>query len=395
MKTKHKLTTQSFIQAQLTDALYRNLPSSLLALFCVASIIYWVLYDVIEEKKIFTWYVGLCSILILRGLLFLWYNRTNTEKNLQKYHYYLFVLGSTLTGLFLGVLGSFLMPSNIMYQAFIIILICGVIAGAAQSLSASFLAYIVYLYLTLFPLLIWEFIQILNTHPIYIGIFVGMIIFCIFSSITARREYLMVIRHIELEKNYKTLLQETSRLKNSYKQQATHDKLTTLYNRQFLDQYLTTQLEVAKRQSLHVAVIMLDIDFFKKINDTYGHEYGDEVLQELSKKLLERLRKSDAACRYGGEEFIVVLPDSSINAARHVAESLRNVIKTICIQKDNVFINNLSASFGIAIFPFHGLTGSKLIESADKAMYRAKAEGRDRVYIMNGDIPTTPNIPND
>src|SRR5690349_20128868 len=100
MKTEQKFKTKNLIQAQLTDALYYHLPSGLLALFCVASIIFWVLHGVDEEKKIFTWYVGLNCVLILRGLLFLWYNRTRAEKNLHKYHYYLFILGSSLTGLF-------------------------------------------------------------------------------------------------------------------------------------------------------------------------------------------------------------------------------------------------------------------------------------------------------
>ncbi len=366
MKTEHKLKTQSLIQAQLIDALYHHLPSSLLALFCVTSIIFWVLYSVGEEKNFFTWYVGLNCVLILRSLLFLWYNRTSAEKSLQKYHYYLFILGSSLTGLFLGILGSFLMPDHIMYQALIIILICGVIAGAAQSLSASFLAYIIYLYLTLSPLLIWEFIQILNNDLVYIGIFIGMIIFCIFSSITARREYLMLINHIKLEHDYKILLKNMSTLKNTYKEKSIHDPLTGLYNRRFLDEYLDIQIEIAKRQALKISV----------------HKFGDQILQIFGKKLLATVRKSDIVCRYGGEEFIIVLLDASIDAAKHVAENLRTAIKSIIIQDKSSVINNIAASFGVSGFPLHGQTRSDLIESADKALYHAKKAGRDTVYTF-------------
>jgi diguanylate cyclase (GGDEF)-like protein len=380
MKTNDEHKTQHSILSHLTESLYHSIPIALSTLFLLASVLIWVLHDVIEKKLLMGWYLGFCSLLILRGFQFLWYRRTKLETRLLKYHYYLFILTSCLTASFLGVLGSFMMPHDVIYQSFIIILVSGVIAGSVQSLAASFLANILYIYLALFPILAWEFIQIVERQEIYIGIFAGMLIFCVFSFFTARREYTTLVKHIDLEYNYKRLLRTTSKMKNLYKAQATHDVLTGLYNRSFLNQYLEIEIAFSKRRALSLAVIILDIDFFKKVNDTYGHTCGDEILKATAEKISQGIRKSDMACRYGGEEFLVILSDITQEGAKHVAEVLRKAIKTISIQKQSELVNGITASFGIAIFPQHGVTKEELIEAADNALYQAKKEGRDRIY---------------
>ncbi|HEV2524599.1 MAG TPA: GGDEF domain-containing protein, partial [Gammaproteobacteria bacterium] len=141
------------------------------------------------------------------------------------------------------------------------------------------------------------------------------------------------------------------------------------------------EITVSKRKSVNIAIIMLDIDFFKKINDTYGHESGDEVLKAVAEKITKNIRKSDVVCRYGGEEFLIVFPDTSQDEAKHVSEILREAIKTISLQSKLVLIENITASFGVSAFPENGLTKQELIASADKALYQAKKEGRDRVCL--------------
>lgn len=381
MKTTKEHKNSPSVLSQLTEALYHGIPIALGTLFLLSSLLVWILHNVIEIKLLMSWYIGFCIILGVRAVQFFWYRRTKMEVQLQKHHYYSFVITSSLTAAFLGVLGSFMMPDNIIYQSFIIILVSGVIAGAVQSLAASFLANILYIYLALLPILTWELIQIFEKKEIYIGIFCGMLIFCIFSFVTARREYATLVKHIELEYRYKKLAHTVSKMKDLYKEQATHDVLTGLYNRSFLNEYLEIEIAFSKRRMLSMAVIMIDIDFFKNFNDTYGHACGDEILQAVGKKISESIRKSDMVCRYGGEEFIVILSDITLDRAKHVAEILRERIKTVSIQIKAEHINSISASLGIAMFPKEGVSKEELIEAADKALYRAKAEGRDRVCI--------------
>jgi len=124
---------------------------------------------------------------------------------------------------------------------------------------------------------------------------------------------------------------------------------------------------------------MIDIDHFKRFNDTYGHDAGDYVLQTVGTLLKKYVRGSDVACRYGGEEMILVLPDSTLDAAGIRAEEIREAIAQIALSHNSQLLGSLTASLGVASFPQHGSTGSAVMQSADAALYRAKAAGRNQV----------------
>ncbi|MEB3338136.1 MAG: PAS domain S-box protein, partial [Leptolyngbyaceae bacterium] len=171
------------------------------------------------------------------------------------------------------------------------------------------------------------------------------------------------------------------RLQETLQYQSTRDPLTGLFNRRYLEETLNQELSRAQRQQHPISVIMLDIDHFKRFNDTHGHEAGDYVLQTVSTLLKENVRSSDIACRYGGEEMILVLPDSSLEETYNRAEAIRRVISQIAISHNGQTLGSLTASFGIASFPQHGSVGSTLVQAADAALYRAKAAGRNQVVI--------------
>ena len=126
---------------------------------------------------------------------------------------------------------------------------------------------------------------------------------------------------------------------------------------------------------------MLDVDHFKRFNDTFGHEAGDSVLQELGRFLLKYVRGSDIACRYGGEEFILILPEGSLDITSKRAEQLREEIKHLHLKYRHEPLGQITLSLGVASFPEHGLTGQNVIREADAALYRAKREGRDAVRL--------------
>ncbi len=159
------------------------------------------------------------------------------------------------------------------------------------------------------------------------------------------------------------------------------DPLTGLFNRRYLREFLVRELDHAQLHHLPLGLIMIDIDHFKRVNDTFGHDAGDLVLQEVSRLLQQSLHHSDIGCRYGGEELVVILPDTSLLETRKRAEQLRQEVKQLKINYLNEAVSGLAISLGIACFPEHGQTEIELIKAADAALYQAKALGRDRVVV--------------
>jgi diguanylate cyclase (GGDEF)-like protein len=168
------------------------------------------------------------------------------------------------------------------------------------------------------------------------------------------------------------------RLRETLKIQSIRDPLTGLYNRRHMQEALEREARRVERHNKTLGIIMLDVDHFKAFNDTYGHEAGDTVLKELGNLLRKRTRGEDIACRYGGEEFILILSDADIDSTKQKAEEIREDIKRLKI-KHRTQILNITASLGIAIYPVHGITTEETLKSADVALYKAKANGRDQV----------------
>jgi len=161
--------------------------------------------------------------------------------------------------------------------------------------------------------------------------------------------------------------------------QAMHDPLTGLLNRLYLDQQLEIELSRAKRKSQHLTVILTDLDLFKRINDNFGHQAGDYVLAEFAGFLKNCFRGYDYIYRYGGEEFLILLPDTTEPDALKKAERLRSEIKQLKLKFSGIELPAISISAGIAVYPSNGSDGRSLIAAADIALYKAKSTGRDKV----------------
>jgi diguanylate cyclase (GGDEF)-like protein len=163
--------------------------------------------------------------------------------------------------------------------------------------------------------------------------------------------------------------------------QAIHDSLTGLFNRRYMEESLRREAYRANRKGTSLGIIMLDIDHFKKFNDKFGHTAGDALLRELGIFLQARIRKEDIACRFGGEEFTLILPDTSLEDAERRAEQLREEIKHLNVQYEEQFLGKITLSLGVAVFPDHGSSPEVLLQAADSALYHAKELGRDRVVV--------------
>jgi diguanylate cyclase (GGDEF)-like protein/PAS domain S-box-containing protein len=169
------------------------------------------------------------------------------------------------------------------------------------------------------------------------------------------------------------------KLQKTLHEQATRDPLTGLFNRRYLEDTLPRELHGALRREAHLCLAMIDLDHFKRFNDTFGHDTGDLVLRESGRLLHENLRKSDIACRYGGEEFVLVLPYASLEDASQRLEQVRLLFEKLEIRQSGQLMAMTTMSAGVASAPEHGSTMEELLRAADDALYAAKDAGRNRV----------------
>ncbi len=194
-----------------------------------------------------------------------------------------------------------------------------------------------------------------------------------------RNEVMLQRANDQLEKH----VRQIEALESELRDRAIRDSLTGLFNRRYLDEILPREIDRASHDGGIVSVVMIDIDHFKATNDQHGHREGDRLLTILGSVLREGTRPRDAACRYGGEEFLLVLPGATPDAARARMEALRAEYAARLLVAG--FLEPPTLSAGVAAFPEHAQTDDELLQAADRALYQAKAEGRDRVCIARAD----------
>jgi diguanylate cyclase (GGDEF)-like protein/PAS domain S-box-containing protein len=173
------------------------------------------------------------------------------------------------------------------------------------------------------------------------------------------------------------------RLREALRIQAIRDPLTGLYNRRYLEEMMERETRRAVRTEQGLGVLMLDLDHFKNFNDTYGHDAGDTVLRETASFLLKSVRAEDIVCRFGGEEFVVILPAADLKVTQARAERIRSRLRELSVTHQGQSLGPITVSVGVAELPQHGISSKELLDSADAALYRAKREGRDRVMVAD------------
>jgi diguanylate cyclase (GGDEF)-like protein len=175
--------------------------------------------------------------------------------------------------------------------------------------------------------------------------------------------------------------QELTQSNHRLKDEVMHDGLTGLHNRRYLEESLGREESRARRSGRSLSIMMIDIDNFKRFNDTLGHAAGDAVLRAMGEYLLMAARGEDIVCRYGGEEFVLVMSQAPRSTVLGRAESLRLGVQQLGIQYEGRLVGPITVSVGVGIFPEHGDTVEAVVRAADAAMYQAKQLGRNRVVL--------------
>ena len=193
---------------------------------------------------------------------------------------------------------------------------------------------------------------------------------------------LSIVANLMIKTDMDQILQQNRQLEQDealLREQSVRDHVSGLFNRRYLEETLERELRRAERDGSEVGVIMMDLDHFKQLNDAHGHAAGDLVLREVGALVRANLRYADIACRYGGDEFTLILPRAPRAVALERAELLRRGVQELRITGGDAQLPPVTSSFGIAVCPDDGRTGAEVLAAGDRALYRAKREGRDRV----------------
>jgi len=366
LKIINETSSNKKVFSEQVGILHHNLLASIPAnLFC-AIIVFISMYQVLPDLML-NWLgaVILVSALRIAGLCL--YRRFPHK---DKLYLFLFILGVILSSSLWGIMDSILIPSNNPEQQMIImIVVAGVTAGGMQTLNANLKACLLYTILIIGPLCAWLFMQ---TNPAYLLLGSAMLAYLAFMLIASIRGYKLLSKALFLQFENQVLIQKLY-------EQSVHDPLTGLFNRRYLDETLTRELQRSIRGHQFLCVAMVDLDFFKNFNDTNGHEAGDEVLKFIGKLLTDTFRGSDISCRFGGEEFVVVLVNTTLASAVQRLEEFRNAAKKGKVYFHNQLLPPMTLSIGIAEAPEQGMTTKDIIHAADMALYAAKQAGRDRI----------------
>jgi diguanylate cyclase (GGDEF)-like protein/PAS domain S-box-containing protein len=200
----------------------------------------------------------------------------------------------------------------------------------------------------------------------------------VFRDITDRKDVEKDLRRAM--DRLQTQLIEIGLLQSQLREQAIRDSLTSVFNRRYMEETLDRELARAARESYPLCLIMMDLDHFKKVNDTHGHEAGDVVLKALADTIARQSRHGDFVCRYGGEEFVLVMPNITLATARERADELHKMVSSLNIPYGDITLTT-TISMGIAMYPNHGDNKADILRAADKAMYIAKNTGRNRIIV--------------
>ncbi len=342
--------------------LMAGLQLSILVLICATIVLVLVLNPPNNLQR--NVYVGLITVLIFLISLAYILNRTG--------HYYMSA-GLTVLCTVIGPWGSILLDPAIIQGDFVPLTYITLSIMLSSILLPPLITTVLAAsqWVGILILILLNPSRNLINWPSFLAFILFTSVFSILSNLISKRDL------AQIDSQTRNLIRSSVKLR----EQSIRDYLTNLFNRRYMEETLEREIKRAVRQKYPIGIIMLDIDHFKRFNDSLGHAAGDSLLKELGNLLNKNVRGADIACRYGGEEFVLILPGASLEVSKERAELLRNQVKTLQVKHKDQTLKSVSISLGVAVFPKHGSNADVVLKSADDALYRAKHEGRDRVVV--------------
>lgn len=363
------------------------LTTSIPATILCSSVLLVALFPITDKAVIISWFI---SVLAVSALRICFYRIYKSEPNNDEFNLKLFVVGSTIAALTWTVAGTILMPWHDLYHlGLTLVIIAGITAGGSQTLQASRTANTLFMILAILPLTLWLMYQ--NQHA-YLVLSIAVFGYLCFMLELSSRGYKQLIDSIRLSHVNEFLVKQLSGMNDDLLNEiserkrtqekldylATHDALTKIPNRLSFNLIFNKSLARAQRHSQELTVLFIDVDFFKEINDNYGHDIGDMILFKVAHRLKRHLRANDTIARIGGDEFIILLEDVSGNDfldkfSKRISRLFSKPIKV------KEYCLPITLSIGVSFFPNDGENTDILLKKADIALYRAKDMGRNRI----------------
>lgn len=348
--------------------LFRQSVSAVLGSYLAAIMLCWLCWDRFEHSTVVWWLAILTGSTLLRIAMFITYFRSDegqrTPQRWERRYWVSLVLSASIWG---GGALVLMLEDDLLSQALVMLFTVGMTVSAVSCYSAYRDMTLVSIGLVLSPCTVWLLFQ---PSPIQLGMALAILVFAAFAARATHK----------MSRALETAFQLTREMEqaNSISTRAAQtDELTGLKSRRAFFEHAQQLYDECRTNRLELCAIMLDMDHFKHINDTYGHQVGDQVLRQVGAVISSSFRAADIHGRLGGEEFAVLLPDTSIEDAIEIAQELIRSIAGLIIEP----VHHITASLGVASTE----TGHKdlhgLMNSADKALYRAKASGRNQVAV--------------
>lgn len=364
--------------AQLKNLLENNV-KILTSGVLLASILAYIEWPLLGHTLTLKLFIAMLIVNLIRGIISHYHlKHHNNQHSAIKKRIDTFRAGLLITSLIWGINGYIIFKTQSSeHQLFMVYILTGISTGAVVAYSIERVSALIYLYFSLAPML---FMLFNSSNQIYIAMGVSGFLYTLFATINVYSFNKKLLEGVLLK-------YEANQREQEFKQIAFYDVLTSLPNRRLLQDRLQHALVVSKRYGKTGAVLFIDLDKFKLLNDTYGHEKGDLLLKQVAQRLKNSVRQTDTVSRYGGDEFIVMLEnlDEDMNTAKEQTMRIaNNILERLKApyQLDDIEYYS-SPSVGIAMFDEHGDTDDTLLRNADTAMYQAKKSGGNvvKMYI--------------
>jgi len=357
--------------SKLIKLVVNDTPKTIFGLIYVSSVYIWVYFQYIPLKFLILW-----SVLQIFFIYFRYINakklaKYNNNKDIKKLKFHtrffaIIVIYSSILWSLATILGAYFAPTP--YEFVSLAMIMGIVTSSVISLTPIFNVFLVYFFVMILSQL--SIMLYFSTHA-HIAIAIFLLIYMLVIILHAKSIYNNYLKDIEIHETLESNVSELRELSIT-------DSLTKVYNRRYFFESTKILLSISKRENNNLSFLMIDIDYFKNVNDTYGHQIGDYVLIQLSKKIKSMIRDSDIFARLGGEEFGLVLNNTSLDNAKISAEKIRIAIEKMNF-KNNDEIIDITVSIGCSTINDVITTVEDLYKEADKKLYLAKELGRNRV----------------
>ena len=366
------------IQSEQLRITFSAVPLTLLAVLITSAIFSYIQWDIISHTAILIWFCAINSLSVIRLALLLKFNTLDSKEKIPVIWKHITLGTSIVSGMMWGSLAFWLFPAdNIAYQAFTTFIIAGICAGAVTTLSSILSSSVSFIVISTAPFIAQFYLM---DSTMANAMCVMTILFTISILVTSKK-------FNDTIKDSLLIRQERMLAERTIQHQAHYDALTNLPNRRLLIERLKHEIDYTVRHKQTGAVMFLDLDRFKTINDSLGHAIGDELLQQVASRLSNRMRKVDSIARLGGDEFIVLVSDLG-NTITEITIAVDKVTRQILKLFEQPFYVgehklHTSVSIGITTFSTDKTSPEELLQKSDVAMYEAKEAGRNtsRVFL--------------